>query len=404
MPDVTIALPKLHSGQRKIAAGERRFNILVCGRRFGKTEYIKRKMIRCLIEGKPVGYFVSRYMYLSEVWASVTRTLSPLIKYKNASSHRLELVTGGVLDMWTLSNPDAGRSRKYALAVIDEASLQPDLADIWYTAIRPTLLDYQGAMFVAGTPKGINDFHKLYVQAGDDPEWSRWQCPTHENPYIPQAELDALRKTMPALRYRQEILAEFIDDNAGVFRYVNRAVYGTMAALSELDPHRDYVIGVDLGKLHDYTVFVVLDRDLKRVIYYERMQSDYTVQLDKLMSLCNRLRVSSLVIETNTGQMFIEQVRAAGRQVSEFTTTAKSKQPLIETLAVAFERGDITIPDDDILLDELMSFEAERLPSGAMRYAAPNGYHDDVVMALALAWHAVTSTVVFDTSREVVRW
>jgi hypothetical protein len=41
------------------------------------------------------------------------------------------------------------------------------------------------------------------------------------------------------------------------------------------------------------------------------------------------------------------------------------------------------------LIAELLAFEAERLPSGLLRYGAPQGYHDDCVMSLALAWQAV---------------
>ena len=41
------------------------------------------------------------------------------------------------------------------------------------------------------------------------------------------------------------------------------------------------------------------------------------------------------------------------------------------------------------LLNELQAYESERLPSGAVRYSAPGGMHDDHVISLALAWRAV---------------
>ena len=59
---------------------------------------------------------------------------------------------------------------------------------------------------------------------------------------------------------------------------------------------------------------------------------------------------------------------------------------MVESLALAFEREQIEILNDPLLIAELQAFAAERLPGGSTRYAAPEGMHDDMVMALALAW------------------
>ena len=216
MTDITITLPRLYPMQRQVRREMKRFNVLVCGRRWGKTEFLKDRIVHPLLKGQPVGYFASQYKYLAEVWAAICRTLSPLIKYRNSNDHRLELSTGGVLDMWTMTTPDAGRSRKYALAVVDEAGLQSGLKDIWVTAIRPTLFDLNGGAIFAGTPNGLNDFHSLYQMGGNDNDWASWRRPTHDNPFIDPAELQSARHDMPENRYRQEILAEFLDDGAGV--------------------------------------------------------------------------------------------------------------------------------------------------------------------------------------------
>ena len=82
------------------------------------------------------------------------------------------------------------------------------------------------------------------------------------------------------------------------------------------------------------------------------------------------------------------------RQWRGFTTTSDSKSDVILALALAFERGEIRIPNDPVLIAELESFEATRLPSGKWRYSAPDGMHDDCVIALALAWHAAHQTPV----------
>lgn len=75
-----------------------------------------------------------------------------------------------------------------------------------------------------------------------------------------------------------------------------------------------------------------------------------------------------------------------------FTTTAQSKGPLIESLALAFEQDDIAIQPEPVLLDELQAYSLERLASGRYRYNAPPGMHDDTVIALALAHYGVRNS------------
>jgi hypothetical protein len=85
----------------------------------------------------------------------------------------------------------------------------------------------------------------------------------------------------------------------------------------------------------------------------------------------------------------IEQLRRDGLPVTSFITTNASKAAAMEALALAFERGTITIPNHPALVGELQAFEARSLPSGLTRYAAPEGLHDDCVMSLALAWQGL---------------
>jgi len=82
-------------------------------------------------------------------------------------------------------------------------------------------------------------------------------------------------------------------------------------------------------------------------------------------------------------------LQAEGLPVQPFVTTAVSKGPLIDALALALERGELSLLRDPALLAELSAFSLERLPGGRYRYGAPPGLHDDTVIALALAWHGL---------------
>ena len=89
------------------------------------------------------------------------------------------------------------------------------------------------------------------------------------------------------------------------------------------------------------------------------------------------------------GGPMVESLQWDGLPVVGFQTTNVSKARVIEQLILAFERGDITIINDTLLIGELQAYEQERLPGGRMRYNAPSGMHDDTVIALALAWDIV---------------
>jgi hypothetical protein len=137
---------------------------------------------------------------------------------------------------------------------------------------------------------------------------------------------------------------------------------------------------------------MVLDVTARTVVAMDRSNRvDYAVQCDRLQVLYEQWQPIQIIAEQNSiGQPVIEQLTREGLPIQPFTTTNASKAQAIEALALAFERGDIRILNDAVLLSELVAYQAERLPSGLTRYGAPSGQHDDTVMALAMAWSAVS--------------
>ena len=204
MTTLTLILPRPHSAQRQVIREARRFNILACGRRFGKTRLGIDRLIRSALEGKPVAFFAPTYKMMSDVWRETYNTVQPTVRRVSAQEHRLELITGGVIDMWSLDTPDAPRGRKYQRVVIDEAAMVPHLQEAWQASIRPTLTDYEGDAWFTSTPKGANFFRTIYQYGQDElrPEWKSWQMPTTANPYIKAAEVDAARAELPECIWR----------------------------------------------------------------------------------------------------------------------------------------------------------------------------------------------------------
>jgi hypothetical protein len=383
--------------QQQVIDQSRRFNVVDCGRRFGKTTLGIGRAVDPLVLRQPVGWFSPTYKMLLEVWRECVRLTKPITLRRSAQDHRLEFVTGGILEFWSLENQDAARGRKYRRIIVDEAAMVRNLMEIWQFVLRPTLTDFKGDAWWLSTPKGRNGFWQMF-QWGQDPamaEWASWQMPSYANPKVPASEIDAMQHSLPERVYRQEILAEFIEDAGGVFRRVAEAATATPedAASSDAETGQryQYVIGVDWGKSNDFTVLAVLNTTLNALVHVDRFnQIDYALQTGRLRVLCEQFKPVVVIAEQNAmGAPLVEQLQRDGLPVQPFMTTNASKTQAIEALALAFERGDLRVIPDPVLVGELQAYEMERLPSGMMRYSAPEGMHDDTVMALALAWQGV---------------
>lgn len=394
MPTITLTLPRPHAAQYRVIGEASRFNVVCCGRRFGKTTLGKDRLIGPALKGKPVGWFAPTYKILIPAYREIVSLLAPITARRNDSERRIELVTGGIVEFWSLDDPDGCRGRAYARIVIDEAARVIHLERAWNEVIRPTLTDYQGDAWFLSTSRGMNHFHTLW-QRGQDPangEWASWQMPTTANPHIAPTEVEAARKELPELVFAQEYLAQFIPDAAGVFRRVRDAA--TADPQDKPVEGHAYLVSVDWGKHQDFTVLIVWDATSGEMVYIDRFQQiDYTLQLGRLQAVCERFRPFALVPERNSiGDVLIEQIARAPWSpgiILHFTTTNASKAVAVEAFALALEQQTVRILDDPVLIGELQGFEAERLPSGMLRYGAPAGMHDDCVIAAIIGHHAL---------------
>jgi hypothetical protein len=128
----------------------------------------------------------------------------------------------------------------------------------------------------------------------------------------------------------------------------------------------------------------------KKQSFLDRMtDTDYASQRIRLKALSQKYNNALVLAEANSiGQPNIEALQIMDVPVSGFQTTNATKAQIIQALELAFEREEIKIINDKQQTMELMAYQSEKLPSGLVRYNAPEGMHDDTVMALALAWHA----------------
>lgn len=387
---IVIKRLRLHDGQRAIVTHPARYKVAACGRRFGKTMlalyWLTTRDNGSAIGGKRVAWFAPTNKLLMEVWEEAERTLRPVTRKSNRQTMRIELVTGGVIDFWTLEDKDAGRGRRYHRIVIDEAAHARYLKEAWERAISPTLTDYRGEAWFISTPNGLNFFYDLFCR-GDNPEYPDWisfQMPTMSNPYIAPEEIEERRRELPELVFRQEYLAEFVTFGGGLIK-------PEMLVMGECQPHLRPVLGVDLAISErdgaDYTAIVAMAREPESGIVYvkevERFRAGFHDVLTRIKAAAARHNPSVVAIEQT-------QFQAAVVQELARTTTLpvrgvrpdRDKVTRFAPLLTRFEQRMVRLDPSGCpaaFRDELLAF--------------PDSAHDDMVDAASYAFAALGSAI-----------
>lgn len=224
--EISLQLNELHPGQSEVLSGAGRFNALCCGRRWGKTALSQELLLspddptNGALNGFPVAYFAPTYKMLMEVWREISGLVYPVTAFKSETEKRIELYGGGVIDFWSLEDPDSIRGRKYKRAVVDEAAVVRNLQYAWLKVIRPMLTDMIGDGWFLSTPRGKNNyFYDLSGNHEKYADWRFWQFPTVSNPHIDPSEVEEARLQLDPLTFAQEYLASFVTENLDSWAY-----------------------------------------------------------------------------------------------------------------------------------------------------------------------------------------
>lgn len=366
-----IELPTPHINQQQILNADKRFVVVMCGRRFGKSELSQILIIKEALKGGQVAYITPTYKLAQVFFERLTKVLP----FKNnIQKLKIYCPNEGSIEFFTGERLDNLRGRKFHLVIIDEAAFISDLEDGWNNSIRPTLTDFEGRAVFLSTPRGKNFFYSLFMKQGEN-DWQSFKFSTYDNPHINPREIDEARIQLPEVVFNQEYLADPAENSANPFgnAFIKRCIKPISA-----QPIVCY--GIDLAKSVDFTVIVGLDNN-GNVAYFDRFQLDWHNTKETI----KRLPPAPIIVDsTGVGDPILEDLLREGVNIEGLKFTSQSKQQLMEGLASAIQQGRIGFPEG-VIVDELDVFEYQFTANG-VRYSAPSGFHDDCVMALALAW------------------
>jgi phage FluMu gp28-like protein len=381
-----------HPGQREFLESEAKFKVLACGRRWGKTDACAASIVQAFGREHPTRHLiiaptldqakllfdrVETMLYALGLKPNVRKSPHPRL----ISGEHVLMARSGFLGR-------ALRGNEATHIVVDEAAFVPK--EIIEEVAMPMLATTGGHLTLISTPRGTNHFWEYFRmgQEGRHGIWSR-RAPTAESPFVSHEFLRIQRDLISERAFRVEYEAEFLDASGRVFK--GECIDACLVPRLPSEPRPPFMIGVDWARYSDYTAVAVLSGTKGHALLVELdrfTNMRWQDQIERVAGLIGRFPGAQVVCDaTGSGDMAVEMLRARlpGFAIRSLVFTNEKKAELVRGLEWLIEGGGFAMTPHPDLIRELQHFEATTSEAGNIRYGAVTGYHDDLVIALALA-------------------
>ena len=240
MTDLNI---ELIPWQQDVWVDEARFQVVVAGRRTGKSRLAAWKLIiRALESGKGHVFYVAPTQGQARdiMWQTLLELGAPVVVSSHINNLQIKLINGATISLKGADRPETMRGVSLKYVVLDEyADMKPE---VFEQILRPALADQKGDALFIGTPMGRNHFYELYQYAllGDDPLYKAWHFTSYDNPLIDPEEIKVAEKSMSSYSFRQEFLASFEAIGSEMFKE-------EWVKFGESPTEGDYYVAIDLA-------------------------------------------------------------------------------------------------------------------------------------------------------------
>lgn len=315
---------------------------------------------------------------------------SPLIKSSNATLLEIIFSNGSQVVFKSSEQREAlrGLTVSNSVLILDEAAFLPDDT---FEILDPIVDATRSPVLILSTPQfRSGQFYERFKRGQDGSDFVRsydWAL-EDTSALLTKEKLEYYRETMTDMKFRSEILGEFLDELSYVFGDFQKCVcYSKKPTVC---------CGIDWsqGEENDYTVAVFLDEDGKMTDLKSWKNFSPVDLVSVLAAAINEKEsIKTVQVEKNSiGHIFYDMLRRQikkGVVVKEFVTSNESKRSIIEQLIKAFELGIIGILPDNELKRQLQNYGIEKLKNGGYTYKGQNNVNDDYVIALALAYDLI---------------
>ena len=383
--------PKQRDMVNGIISSDAKYHVACVGRQFGKSMMAMNLVLYWAINSGPC-----KILWVSPVYSQTSKVqkelmaaigASGIVKSCNYSENYISLKNGSEILFRSAEKYDNIRGLTMDYGVLDEAAFMKE--DAWREAIKPVFLVRGKKVLFISTPKGKTWFYELYqlANAHDYPQYQSYTGTSYDTPYIDTSEIEEAKKTLPKNVFDQEYLARFIDTGGEVFSNLDECT------VDKWPQARGKIFcGIDLAKQEDYTVATFMDSDGKVVEIYRANAQEWSTMTRDILQLIRKHQATVYIEVNSIGDVIYEMIAKEWQDTHPFQTTSKSKTEIIEGLILDVNEASIQIPSKGLwpyLYDELSVFTYEYNPkTRSIKYGHPSGFHDDTVIALALANYA----------------
>ena len=363
-----------------------KYYILGIGRQFGKSLLATNQALSWLLNGKcEVGWASPTYRQAYKVYEQIVKAFpkdSGIITRKDGQKLQIEFCNGSSMQFFSTERYDNIRGFTFDYLICDEFAFMATKA--WTEVLRATIMVKGKKVLLISTPKGKNHFFQLFELDGVNDQYKSFKMTSYDNPLINPSEIDDAKVTLPDHVFRQEYLAEFLDGGSSIFGDIN---------FKDAAKGGTHYGGLDIARADDYTVLSIYNQD-GQMVFIDRWRHDsWSNIIAKVAKVIEEYKCNTFVEVNSIGDAVFEMLSKVLNDknlIQPFVTTSKSKQDIIEQLAVANQNKEVSFLKEDWLQKEFDVFSFEYNPKNrTIKYSAPSGFHDDGVMASAIGYEAL---------------
>jgi len=363
---------------------------MVSGVQSGKTTALVVRLLWDLANNRDSDFLAvaPTYAVLNQAFLPKFERLSPpgLVESYNGTTGVMRCRNGNRVFWRSADRPDRLKGVP-ALAVYCDEAYQFS-TEAWQVLLG-RVASTQGRIWIATTPVvGWSWVYELVQKAKEgDPEYFAVCFPSWESPYFPREEAERRKRELPDHVWRVEYAGEFVVEVEGAVFPLSLLEPVLTEAPLEGEPE---FLGVDVGRTHDLTAVAGLTADGELCLLKTMRNKPFAEQRDDLAGLIPRVQ-KAVIDASGLGRNLAEDLqREFGSRVQPLTFTGSTLETLVNHLKVALENRELVLPKNSDLVNELLSFRYETLPSGKVRIAFPSTSegHCDRAMALLLANYA----------------
>ncbi len=361
------------------------------GRQWGKSFLGMNVLLKWALEdnGSSCMWLAPIYSQSKKVFTELSNVLggTKLTTSINKSELTIKFINGSVIYFRSAEREDGLRGNTLDYLIVDEAAYIKD--NVWSQVLRATVLVKGKKVLFLSTPKGRNWFYDIAMMgmSNEYEKYATYRGSSFDSPFISEEELLEAKLSLPENIYKQEILADFIDDGGEVFSSLKTNC--VLEKYPNKEPGERYYAGLDIGRANDYSVLTILNMRGEVVRIFRERQMSWNVIVSEVVKNLREFNARCLIEINGIGDPIYEQIRKQYSNVESFTTTNDSKQNIIEDLILGLNEEKLKLPTQTLnpeLWQEMSVFTYEYSPkTRKVKYGSPNGFHDDMVMSLALA-------------------